>query len=159
MMHWVKFGTWSEVNSSFLATMKLSLTFLWWKKGPQKSESTTHKKRDSYPPFWMVVRRRGLIRSHFRLFFQTSLSNGSILTPSLTGNVGLSSLCHSAGSNKSNKSLSSKSDQENNKTLDPMLTSHGAPNGHHNDKGEFTLSINCLINELPCWRPLSKRAF
>ena len=30
-----------------------------------------------------------------------------------------------------------------------MLTSHGAPNGLHNDKGELIPSINCFPNELP----------
>lgn len=65
----------------------------------------------------------------FLCIFQTSLSNGgSILTPT----VPLSSICHS-GSNKSNKSLSSKSDPENNKTVGEV--SHGVTNGHHNDKG------------------------
>ena len=65
----------------------------------------------------------------FIFVFQTSLSNGSILTPTIP----LSSICHS-GSSKSNKSLSSKSDQEpNNKTTE---NSHCAPNGLYNDKGE-----------------------
>ena len=71
--------------------------------------------------------------------FQTSLSNGgSILTPT----VPLSSICHS-GSNKSNKSQSTKSDPENNKTAGIAAeASHGVTNGlhHHNNdnsKGNY----------------------
>lgn len=74
-----------------------------------------------------------LVKAIIKCFLlQNSLmSNGSILTPTIP----LSSICHSSGSNKSNKSLSSKSDQENNKIATEQAP-HGVANGHHNDKGE-----------------------